>query len=348
MSDNVTLPGTGAVIATDEVTDSTLGTVEVQFVKLMDGTLDSTNKLVVNSDGSVNVVANAALMPGGNTVVGTTGTMSGTMTAAAQTVSLSNGTQAYSTVALTLSGTFVGTVVFEGTVDGTNYVSIPGSVPATGATVTSTTAGGTWAFDIAGLTAFRARCSVYTSGTMAIVGVATSAQALVGIDQPLPAGTNAIGSVTLGSGSNTVGIARAAGLGYTANPSAVSNGAQQNVMLDKMGRVIVVSGHVRDMVGTQATTLTSTTTATTVVTAAGTSVFADITSLIISNGSATATAVTLSDGSVSYSYNLPAGGGLVSNFDPPLKATTSNVAWTLQCGTSVASVYCNIVYVKNL
>lgn len=45
MADNVTLPGTGAVVAADEVTDGTLGTVEVQFVKLMGGALNDTTKV---------------------------------------------------------------------------------------------------------------------------------------------------------------------------------------------------------------------------------------------------------------------------------------------------------------
>ncbi|MBO0884367.1 MAG: hypothetical protein J2P17_29365 [Mycobacterium sp.] len=51
MADTVTLPGTGAVVATDEVTDGTLGTVQVQYVKVMDGTLNGTNKQTVGSDG---------------------------------------------------------------------------------------------------------------------------------------------------------------------------------------------------------------------------------------------------------------------------------------------------------
>jgi hypothetical protein len=65
MADNVAItPGTGASIAADEVTDATLGSCKVQFTKLMDGTLDSTNKAVVNSSGQLSVsvsdsVANA-------------------------------------------------------------------------------------------------------------------------------------------------------------------------------------------------------------------------------------------------------------------------------------------------
>lgn len=51
MADNVTLPATGQVVATDDV-----GGVQVQYVKLMDGTPDSANKSVINSDGSLKIV----------------------------------------------------------------------------------------------------------------------------------------------------------------------------------------------------------------------------------------------------------------------------------------------------
>lgn len=52
MSDNVAVtPGSGASIAADEVTDGVLGTVKVQFVKIMDGTLDGTGKASVGTNG---------------------------------------------------------------------------------------------------------------------------------------------------------------------------------------------------------------------------------------------------------------------------------------------------------
>lgn len=52
MSDNfAATPGSGATFGMDEVVDGTLGTVKVGFGKIMDGTLDSTNKLIVNSSG---------------------------------------------------------------------------------------------------------------------------------------------------------------------------------------------------------------------------------------------------------------------------------------------------------
>lgn len=52
MADNVPItPGLGKIIATDEVIDGTLGTVQVQFVKIMDGTLDGTSKAAVGTNG---------------------------------------------------------------------------------------------------------------------------------------------------------------------------------------------------------------------------------------------------------------------------------------------------------
>lgn len=56
MADNVAVtPGTGATIAADEVTDGTLGTVKVQYVKIMDGTIDGTTKNKVLSNGGIAV-----------------------------------------------------------------------------------------------------------------------------------------------------------------------------------------------------------------------------------------------------------------------------------------------------
>ena len=56
MADLVTLPGTGSVVLTDEVTDGTLGTGQAQLVKIIDGTINSTTKWIIESDGAADVV----------------------------------------------------------------------------------------------------------------------------------------------------------------------------------------------------------------------------------------------------------------------------------------------------
>ena len=56
MADNIAVtPGSGKTVLADEVVDGTLGTGVAQFVKLMDGTLDGTNKLVITSSGAATV-----------------------------------------------------------------------------------------------------------------------------------------------------------------------------------------------------------------------------------------------------------------------------------------------------
>lgn len=50
MADNVVVTaGSGTTVAADEVVDGTLGTVKVQYVKIMDGTLDGTTKVATGS-----------------------------------------------------------------------------------------------------------------------------------------------------------------------------------------------------------------------------------------------------------------------------------------------------------
>lgn len=81
MSDNVAITaGSGTSIAADEVSDGTLGTVKVQYVKLMDGTLDGTTKAAVNSNG-LKVDGSAVTQPVSNTgTFATQAAQSGTWT----------------------------------------------------------------------------------------------------------------------------------------------------------------------------------------------------------------------------------------------------------------------------
>ena len=91
MADNVTLNAMtgGATVAADEVTDGTLGTVKVQYVKLMDGTLDGTTKASVDSSFGLKVdvarTVNVVLAAGSNVIGGVTQSGSWTVTANAGT-----------------------------------------------------------------------------------------------------------------------------------------------------------------------------------------------------------------------------------------------------------------------
>lgn len=75
MADNILVTaGTGTTMAADEVVDATLGTVKVGFGKIMDGTLDSTNKLIVTAAGAAKVDGSAVTQPISGTVTANAGT----------------------------------------------------------------------------------------------------------------------------------------------------------------------------------------------------------------------------------------------------------------------------------
>ena len=78
MADNVPISaGTGTTIAADEVTDGTLGSCKVQFIKIMDGTLDGTTKAAVGANGLAVDVKAAVISSGTVTLVSTVTALTG-------------------------------------------------------------------------------------------------------------------------------------------------------------------------------------------------------------------------------------------------------------------------------
>lgn len=73
-----------------------------------------------------------------------------------------------STLLLQVSGTFVGTVYFEGTIDGSTYVALYATQVGAGTIATNTTAAGLFRLPVAGLKSVRARVA-WTSGTSVTV-----------------------------------------------------------------------------------------------------------------------------------------------------------------------------------
>lgn len=140
------------------------------------------------------------------------------------------------------------------------------------------------------------------------------------------------------------------GLAKTANPTARTDGQAVNTLHDKLGKVIAVAA-LRDLKGTQQTTITSSTAETTIVTAVA-STFLDVYGLVIANKSATATLVTIKDataGTTRGLFYVPAADtrGFMLDAGSAWPQTTVNNNWTATCGTSVDSVYVTALYVKN-
>jgi hypothetical protein len=110
-----------------------------------------------------------------------------------------------------IRGVFVGTVVFEGTVDGTNYVSIPVINQATQAFITAPTTVGVFIGSVTGFRRVRVRVSAYTSGTVvATIRASMADYAITAIPYPATtAATNtglAGAAVTLTVAAGGVGL----------------------------------------------------------------------------------------------------------------------------------------------
>lgn len=92
---------------------------------------------------------------------------------------LSTLNQSPSTVGVQLSGTWVGTVQFEGSLNGTAYVPVKADPSGSGSWVSEATGNGIWGADVAALKFFRVRASALSSGTITVDLVPTPARRMV-------------------------------------------------------------------------------------------------------------------------------------------------------------------------
>lgn len=96
----------------------------------------------------------------------------------------------YGTATIQLSGTWTGTITFEATVDGGNYIAIPAVTLSTNTIAYTTTANNIFRFNIAGLVRIRVRSSAAITGTAIVVFRLSSAP------QPIPFAQSTTGIVS--------------------------------------------------------------------------------------------------------------------------------------------------------
>jgi hypothetical protein len=124
-------------------------------------------------------------------------------------------------VAMTLAGTWSGTVQFVGSVDGVNWSSIAVAPLAGGISVTSATANGTWTVGASGLAYLCVYASTYSSGTIGVsASVTTGAQAANG---PTGGPTSNPVSIAQGGTNATSAAAALTNLGAV-SPTTLNNG----------------------------------------------------------------------------------------------------------------------------
>lgn len=140
-----------------------------------------------------------------------------------------------------------------------------------------------------------------------------------------------------------------AGTAQTSLPTAATAGNLTGMMTDKFGRQVVLIDGIRDISALQTTTISASTAETTIATAVA-STFLDVTSILVSNTSATATRVDFRDttaGSVLFSLYIPAGDVRGFVVHTPLPQTTVNTNWTAQSSVSVTDLRVLVKFIKN-
>lgn len=219
LADNVAITaGSGTTIAADELTDGTLGSVKVQFVKIMDGTLDGTSKAAVGANG-MSVVANlpdvtaTGTISANDAVVGAPSStfVTGASTAGSLVAVLVANPGGDSVWNAQLTGSFGGgSIYFEISLDSTNgtdgnWISVTGrQMGITSTTISvAASAAGLYAGNVSGAKYFRVRIIGATAPSVPVILRVSSGSGIGFLNSSIPAGTNVIGHVVVDTGSTT-------------------------------------------------------------------------------------------------------------------------------------------------
>ena len=148
-----------------------------------------------------------------------------------------------SLLAMQVTGTFSGTVTFEGTIDDSTWVSLQVANVADGAVSTTTTAPGVFQCSVAGLVKARARVSAWASGTITVQGFAVDLPAGLMLADIDVAGTE---TVTIAAGTADIGIVTVNGITITQTP-AITAGAYSAA--DNVGGLLTFANAARVSTG---------------------------------------------------------------------------------------------------
>jgi hypothetical protein len=255
-------------------------------------------------------------------------------------------TGAFREAVLQVTGTFSGTLTFQGSNDNVNFVSL-GAVSATnGAFTNSAAAAGMFIVPLS-VKFFRVRMTSYVSGvaygTIRLSTVSMAVDALVNSVSATVNGLVAHDGIDSGNPVKIGGRAR------SVDAVAVTNGDRVDGYYDLLGKAVVVPLGVRALIVQNTITL-MTVTETTLLSAGGLGNYLDVSWLVVTNTSATAVRVdirSVTAGSVVLSVMAPAGlTTLVDLSDLPMLQATANNNWTVQLSAAVTDVRVSAAAIK--
>lgn len=161
----------------------------------------STPVVISSNQTNVPVTANDVTATGNIT----TQNLAPTGSATAGSALLSGALNGQTTLSVQVTGTYTGALSLQGTVDGTNWITVGGTVfininnGVYSATIASGVVG-IFQADCSGFSQVRVTGLAAMTGTAVVTMRASSGSGLVALDAALPAGSNVIGGVTVASG----------------------------------------------------------------------------------------------------------------------------------------------------
>lgn len=168
-----------------------------------------------------------------------------------------------------IKGTFVGTVTFEVTQDGVNWVAIPGYKLTDGTQSSAPTVGGMYLIICPGVMRFRARVSAYTSGAITVTATSVEASSVAAgfaavaallstlVTQTAPTKMGTLGTGTAAASAAAIGSSQAclsvllinthATLSLKwgdslAQPATLEAGGQQVIPASNVAQVFAING----------------------------------------------------------------------------------------------------------
>lgn len=287
MADNVTLPGTGDLIAADDCT--TAGKAQIM-------------KLAISTDGSATLIpADAANGIDVDVTRLPVVTGSGSLTAQNNAVTLTLG-GAYANATFQLTGTWSASVTFEASNDNTNWSTIYAYKAGDGViyqTVTNSTLNDIYRCTVSGFGYVRARCSAYTSGTIVVTAFAGSTTS--GVFQNFPQQPSAALAVAHGTA-----------------PTEVAAGVRVDSPSNRAGIPFTIGGHPNVVTVKHANITTAVTDTAVITVGAGTKIVVTAFTFTLDNASTVfptvlmgfgATTTPTTTGVIAAHGGVPAGGG---------------------------------------
>lgn len=209
--------------------------VQVDPRQLRDGAGTSVvvGQTTMSASLPVTIASNQSVLPQEGDVSAT-----GSLTALNSTVSMSG--QGLGVIQLNITGTWVGTISFEGSVDGSTFVALEGfNRGNTYSNNTSTTGNTNYTIMPAGFSTVRVRMSAYTSGTAVI---AMNGSSKIMFTMPFsPSATNvnvrAVGNASSGA-ADSQGPVKIGGKFNTTLPT-LTDGNRGDAQVDVNGRLII-------------------------------------------------------------------------------------------------------------